>query len=666
MACPTRRGRQQPGFACEECRRRKARCDRVRPKCGFCTENELQCVFVDKRQQRGPIKGQITSMQSQLATLRWQLDRYLRHRPPPSITMAGELDEPPADIQTMLDDFDVQVAALKQDATATTTMSTSTALMPAPAISSKDAAPAGAGLSWPDPTWLDRQWQDVSSTSLVPPSDLTVSSATTLTDPLSFDLLNETPPPPSTTTTTSTTRRDSCTKVMLTDLIRAELDQLYFDRVHAFCPIIHRRRYFARVARDSHTPAQACLQFAMRTLAAAMSAHCHLSEHLYAETKALLETHSQTPATPRDKVPLEHIQAWLLLSHYELLRIGVHQAMLTAGRAFRLVQMARLSELDAGSDRQLSPPSSSPPSSLTLSPSGENAENFVDAEEGRRTFWLAYCFDRLLCLQNEWPLTLQEEMILTRLPSLEHNYQNNLPARTPFLTEAMAQTGQSTMSPFAECIIMATLHGRCMTHRRFYANSNSTASGSEFESGAATRDFCIRQNWLSNAVDRRVQMLQQVSSPAVDSDPMLLFTQTLGYRATMHLSDTVQQVSWRALASSPVDQQLLSPGATMSLSAAAYHQMASHAAGEIVRLAKAVPSLSPFKAHPFLPDTLACAATFLSTGSPDPTGGEGVQHLLRVLSELRDTHSLARDYLQGLSVQTQDEDHRQDTRWYCT
>ncbi|KAL4738034.1 fungal-specific transcription factor domain-containing protein [Aspergillus similis] len=584
--------------------------------------------------------------------------------------MAAELDEPPTDIQTMLDDFDVQVAALSQDATAATTLATSTPLIPAPAISPKDAgagAPAGAGgLSWPDPTWLSCQWQEVSTASLVPPPDLTVSSATTLTDPLSFDLLNETTPPPSTTTTTTaTTRRDSSTKVMLTDLIRAELDQLYFDRVHAFCPIIHRRRYFALVAQDSHTPAQACLQSAMRTLAAAMSAHCHLSEHLYAETKALLETHSQTPATPRDKVPLEHIQAWLLLSHYELLRIGVHQAMLTAGRAFRLVQMARLSELDAAPDRQLSPTSSSPPSSLAPSCSGmENADSFVDAEEGRRTFWLAYCFDRLLCLQNEWPLTLQEEMISTRLPSLEHNYQNNLPTRTPFLTEIMAQIGQSTLSPFAECIIMATLHGRCMTHRRFYTSSNSTAS--EFESGTATRDFCIRQNWLSNAVDRRVQMLQQVAASAVDSDPMLLFTQTLGHRAAVHLSDTVQQVSWRALAGSPVDQQLLSPGATMSLSAAAYHQMATHAAGEIVRLAKAVPSLSPFKAHPFLPDTLACAATFFSTGNPDPTGGEGVQHLLRVLSELRNTHSLARDYLQGLSVQAQDENHRQDTRWYCT
>ncbi|KAL4978407.1 fungal-specific transcription factor domain-containing protein [Aspergillus desertorum] len=660
MAYPTRRGRQQPGFACEECRRRKARCDRVRPKCGLCTENELQCVFVDKRQQRGPIKRQIISMQAQLATLRWQVDRHRRHRPPPSMAMTVEPDEPPADIQTMLDDFDVQVAALNQDATATT-LGTSTALMPAMALSPKDAAAAApAGLPWIDTTWLDRQWQDVSTTSLIPPpSDLTtVSTATTLTDPLSFDILNESPPPPAT--------RDSSSKVRLTDLIRAELDQLYFDRVHAFCPIIHRRRYFAVVGQDSHTPAQACLQSAMRTLAAAMSAHCELGERLYAETKALLETHSQTPATPRDKIPLEHIQAWLLLSHYELLRIGVHQAMLTAGRAFRLVQMARLSELDAGAERQLSPVSPSASSSLSVSSGAENAESFVDAEESRRTFWLAFCFDRLLCLQNEWPLTLQEEMIATRLPSPEHNYQNNLPTRTPFLPEAMAQTGPSTLSPFAECIIMATLHGRCMTHRRFYVTSNSTASEFEFESGSTTRDFCLRQNWLSNAVDRRVQILHQLSPPIVDSDPMLLFTQMLGYRATVHLSNTIQQVSWQALTGSPVDQQLLSPGATTSLPAAAYHQKATYAAGEIVRLAKAVPSLSPFKAHPFLPDTLACAATFFSTSGRDPTGDEGVQHLLRVLRELRDTHSLARDYLQGLSVQTQDEDNRQATRWYCT
>jgi hypothetical protein len=147
----------------------------------------------------------------------------------------------------------------------------------------------------------------------------------------------------------------------------------------------------------------------MWTLAAAMSAHWyHLGEQLYSETRILLETHSQAQATPKDKIHLEHIQAWLLLSHYELLRIDIHQAMLTAGRAFRFVQMARLYDIDApGNDIQVSPIASSCSSSST---GAESSQSFVDAEEWRRTFWLAFSFDRFLCVQNDWPMTLQEEM----------------------------------------------------------------------------------------------------------------------------------------------------------------------------------------------------------------------------------------------------------------
>ncbi|KAH8693295.1 hypothetical protein BGW36DRAFT_386295 [Talaromyces proteolyticus] len=61
--------RQQPGFACEECRKRKARCDRGRPKCSFCTATGSTCVIVDKRQQRGPKKGQVNQMRLQIGLL---------------------------------------------------------------------------------------------------------------------------------------------------------------------------------------------------------------------------------------------------------------------------------------------------------------------------------------------------------------------------------------------------------------------------------------------------------------------------------------------------------------------------------------------------------------------------------------------------------------------
>ena len=45
-----------------------------------------------------------------------------------------------------------------------------------------------------------------------------------------------------------------------------------------------------------------------------------------------------------DEMTLEHIQAWLR-HHCELLRMRAQQAMLIAGRFFRLQQMASLSDI---------------------------------------------------------------------------------------------------------------------------------------------------------------------------------------------------------------------------------------------------------------------------------------------------------------------------------
>lgn len=60
----SRSHRQQPGLACEDCRRRKARCDRVRPTCGSCKDSDTACRYVDRRPQRGPPKGQVTALKN--------------------------------------------------------------------------------------------------------------------------------------------------------------------------------------------------------------------------------------------------------------------------------------------------------------------------------------------------------------------------------------------------------------------------------------------------------------------------------------------------------------------------------------------------------------------------------------------------------------------------
>ncbi len=73
--------RQQAGFACEECRRRKARCDRARPKCGYCLETDAVCIVIDKTTQRGPKKGHMTALRSRIGsgTFIFHLSSFIFH-----------------------------------------------------------------------------------------------------------------------------------------------------------------------------------------------------------------------------------------------------------------------------------------------------------------------------------------------------------------------------------------------------------------------------------------------------------------------------------------------------------------------------------------------------------------------------------------------------------
>lgn len=61
--------RQKPGVACEECRRRKLRCDRRRPQCGNCQSSGVACL-VTTRSPRGPKQGYLKSLQARIGELR--------------------------------------------------------------------------------------------------------------------------------------------------------------------------------------------------------------------------------------------------------------------------------------------------------------------------------------------------------------------------------------------------------------------------------------------------------------------------------------------------------------------------------------------------------------------------------------------------------------------
>lgn len=98
-----------------------------------------------------------------------------------------------------------------------------------------------------------------------------------------------------------------------------------------------------------------------------------------------------TSSISDDPFDKEQIQAWLLITIYERMRSLHRQAWITLGRAFRLVQLLRLHELDNPS--------------LVHSVDAD----FIEREEERRAFWLAY----LLATCSESTMTGQSQLVVS-------------------------------------------------------------------------------------------------------------------------------------------------------------------------------------------------------------------------------------------------------------
>ena len=100
----------------------------------------------------------------------------------------------------------------------------------------------------------------------------------------------------------------------------------------------------------------------------------------------------------KDFNDIEQAQAWILVTLYELMRMNHRRGWTSAGRAFRLVQLMRLYEIDK-SNHVLIPPNGGAPMDL------------IGTEEKRRTFWMAYSLDRFVCVRTGSPLTIQEQVV---------------------------------------------------------------------------------------------------------------------------------------------------------------------------------------------------------------------------------------------------------------
>ncbi|SPJ72003.1 uncharacterized protein FTOL_01731 [Fusarium torulosum] len=445
--------------SCDECRRRKLRCDAQQPRCGFCLRSNLACE-ASSRGKRGPKRGHLNALRNRLG----QLEEMLQGRVQ-SPVVAGNVQ-------------------------------------PISAIGTQEAT---------------------------------------------FGNLNESP------------EVSQLEVGLLIDLaVHAELDQLYFDRVHPSFPILHQRSYMAWSRSSTKSPTQLCLQRIMWILAILLSTQFRdMTEPLYKQVKRDLE--------PIYSFEIESVQAWTLLTVCELMRASYDQAWISAGRMFRLVQGLRYHEIDTP-DKRTHP---------------QETTGHLRTEEKRRVFWMAYFLDHLFSLRNDWPATLSEHTICTKLPTPDEEFQTGLVASGVFLSQAIAEPDHNK-SLFNQCLAVVTLCSRVLLHNRHETISKAY--------GDSEKDSNRQWIWLESIVATRNRMLSQKDS----LDPLGALAIVLGqimellfYKGIIKPTDNPSFITKECCA------------------------RALMAVGEVIRIATRLKDQHFSKVHPLMPMPLFFAVEFL-------------------------------------------------------
>ncbi|KAI7098322.1 hypothetical protein KC328_g16862 [Hortaea werneckii] len=205
-----------------------------------------------------------------------------------------------------------------------------------------------------------------------------------------------------------------------------ELNQAYFDKIHATLPMIHCPRYYASLDLAPHMRPPVCLRYAMWASAAAVTdKYQDLQQHFYARARKYIQQ-DEMKGHGESMISVAHCQTWVILATYE----------------FKLMYFPRLDV------KQCLPP----------------PKDFIEREERRRTFWGCFCVDRYSSIGTGWPMVIDEKDIMSVLPATEDAYLIGKAESTLTLAEALSPDGTPYLSSFAGVVLLGCLFGRNLTH----------------------------------------------------------------------------------------------------------------------------------------------------------------------------------------------------------
>lgn len=577
---------QQPKskrVACVLCRKRKLRCDGARPSCATCTRLSHNCTYDEVRKKSGPKRGYVKELEARLA----QVETLLRTTHDGLDMPQNAVDGPVGSSGNALPDFggiDSNEARLMREMHVNHCPENDDTTPGLPSASTSGASSTSNRNRGRD---RNRSGDSEMDGDRLPDVSLL---ATGMDEPL---------PPPE---------------------VCAELTSLYFQNAHSSAPLLHRPRFL--MAMQNTSPAQRprlSLLYAIWTLGASSAPKYEdMVDYLYRRARHYLER-DEMNGVGEGMMNIATVQAWQCISAYEFKMMYFPRAWLSTGRTTRLALMMGLHRVDGQNIdvKQCLPP----------------PKDWIEKEERRRLFWLAFAADRYASIGTGWPMSIDEADIHTNLPSSEDAYELGMPEASVSLEEALQPGGAEGLSSMGSVGVIAALFGRNLLHlHRQIPNQNDGDINGEFWKRHRLMDGIILNLLLG--------LPESLRLPNSAHDPKVVF---------MNMCIHTSVVCLHQAAIFKVEKHQLPPKlATES------KMRCLTAAAEISSLMKMSSHINMAQANPFMAFSLYVAARvfvqYLKSRPRDDTAKASLHFLLSVLQAMKKTNPLAESFIAQLDV----------------
>ncbi|CAD6444977.1 262de15b-b350-4c43-8cdc-7ee8756edd8a [Sclerotinia trifoliorum] len=273
-------------ISCVSCRRRKLKCDRVKPKCGTCGRLRHECEYPERRRNIGTKRRNMKELEARLAQVETQLV---------------------AETQ--------QMAANK---TVETNVSANTNVDPDWSAMNMDM----------DLNFTDARLQDLGFDLMN--GNMGAGSSVPVGNFFSQEILSlglQEPLPP--------------------ESVMDDLYRIYFERFHPTLPMMHKGRFYALLNMPANHKPPIALRYAMMMVGASLSDNYQNYAEIFYERARRYAEIAEVQGHGGAFVCVQSVQTWAIISSYEATSAYFSRAWMSTGRCARLCFMLSLQRIDA-------------------------------------------------------------------------------------------------------------------------------------------------------------------------------------------------------------------------------------------------------------------------------------------------------------------------------